>query len=202
MTTPNPNVLPLGIARVVCSGPGGTGDVWSNVFHVNEPSPLPQTPQAVLDAFQNFYGGLLANDVFGLGFAVTNIQVRRGGGGSGDVVTDHAVSLTEASANASPLPPQDAIVITWRTVLSGRSFRGRSYMGPLGKYAVGADGRVAPATITALQSGANILRTDLLAAGNQLGVFSRTKLQFTDITSASVGNVVDTQRRRRSALRG
>jgi hypothetical protein len=202
MTTPNPNALPLGIARIVCSGPGGTGDVWSNVFHVNEPTPLPQTPQPVLDAFNGFYGALAGGDVLALGWGLSNIQVRRGGGGGGDIVTDHTSNVVENSSNAQPLPPQDAIVLTWRTVLSGRSFRGRTYIGPLGKYALGADGRIVPATQATIVSAANQLRIALNTAGNQLGVFSRTRLQFTDIVSGSVGPVMDTQRRRRSALRG
>lgn len=43
--------------------------------------------------------------------------------------TLHGVSPAVAGTNtAQSLPPQDALVISWRTALKGRSFRGRTYV--------------------------------------------------------------------------
>lgn len=202
MTVPAPTGLPLGIARVICSGAGGTGDVWSNVFHINTPTPLPTLPQAQLDAFVGFYSTLTGGDVLGLNFTLSNIQIRRGSQSGSDIVTDHTFSLIESSANATPLPPQNCIAVTWRTVLSGRSFRGRTYVGPLGTYVLNGAGKVNAGSAGTILSAANGLRTSLQTAGTQLGVYSRTRNIFTDITTAAVGLTVDTQRRRRSALPG
>lgn len=72
----------------------------------------------------------------------------------------------------NPIPNQAAGVITWRTVIRGRSFRGRSYIGGFTE-AHSAGSAPDAAVITALDSFATSVIADTGTAGHPLVVVSR-----------------------------
>jgi len=91
---------------------------------------------AVADGWylENSIATLQSNDVDLIQVAVTPFD-----GASGATVFSPAEIGNEGSTGvvaSAPVSPQVAGVITWRTGLGGRSFRGRSYVGGFGQLAV------------------------------------------------------------------
>lgn len=99
---------------------------------------------------------------------------------------------------------QTSLVFSLLTGRAGRSYRGRIYWPALGAV-IEADGRVQTSRI---QNAANQMAEFLKDAGRRgggqpdvdPGVYSSTLDVWTPIESVEVGNVLDTQRRRRDSL--
>lgn len=72
-----------------------------------------------------------------------------------------------------PLPNQIAAVITLRTALAGKSYRGRAYYGGANEAQNGATGAIAAAFNTALVTFTTNIQTDMAAQGITLAVISR-----------------------------
>jgi hypothetical protein len=115
---------------------------------------------------------------------------------------DMTGSIAQPGGTNEPLPNQIAIVISWRTAFSGRSYRGRTYVGPCAVAARGPNAVIATAQRDAILAAAQALRTGLSTDQYSLVVYSRKLFGASPITSALVGPYFDTQRRRRSVLRG
>lgn len=111
-----------------------------------------------------------------------------------------------ATGSGEQLPPQSAIVLSWKTALKGRSFRGRTYLPGYGEIDQNA-GVLGSSALTA----ANTIVTQMLAvygptgtdANWQFGVISRIAAGvpritpiFTAVTSGAARSTVFTQRRR------
>jgi hypothetical protein len=106
---------------------------------------------------------------------------------------------TGGSGGAS-IPPQLASVVSWRTATSGRSGRGRTYLGNLSNAAQSV-GTVTPAFVIAVNTAAGTLITAvaaITAAGSAaaLGVWSPTKGVIRPILSGSTDATFDTMRSR------
>ena len=102
---------------------------------------------------------------------------------------------------SSPMPNQLAIVASLRTGARGPGGRGRMFLPLNGTMAAG--GVIAAATKTAINSGllALIANAYDLAAGNPLASIVNAKgLTYSSIASVGVGDLFDTQRRRRNAI--
>lgn len=105
--------------------------------------------------------------------------------------------LSTGSSSADPLPDATALVVTLRTELAGRKFRGRIYTCGWAETQSGGDGQPAAA-----QSGHAVLfvnaiqREFLIRQGLQLAVASRVDLASRQVTSTDADNRWDTQRRR------
>lgn len=90
-----------------------------------------------------------------------------------------------------------SVVVTMRTNLAGRSFRGRSYVPGFNEAQNGADGTIAPAASAAATAWIAGIRTAATARGHTLAVGSVKLGISTPITSQLVrDNVWDVQRRR------
>lgn len=96
-----------------------------------------------------------------------------------------------------------ALVISWRTALIGRSFRGRTYIGGLDGAATDTAQAVSPAFAAAMAGSAASLLDALTAAGAALAVLSRYAGKvlrvaglLTEIVSVIVDTKIDSQRRR------
>lgn len=103
------------------------------------------------------------------------------------------------TAVGDPLPPQCAMVCTWRTAYAGRRYRGRAYL-PGFSEANGSLGIWTPAFVTAWQ-GAMDTWLGLVGSGGtdpdyRQIVWSKTAGVGTDVTQAVVRPYVQTQRRR------
>lgn len=109
-------------------------------------------------------------------------------------------ALTDVAATGSgSLPPQDAIVVGWKTSNATRRGRGRTFLGPLASTgATDSDGSPVAARITTIQNAANALVTSSTSFGNgAIGVYSQLDNQLRDVTSARVRDVYAVLRSRR-----
>lgn len=198
-------VIPPDMAIVTCSGAGGTGDVWNNVFAVDITEGVGTIEDIAADlapVFLDFYTVLVSAGYYPEGWTLSNINVKGnviGGISSVDVAESLTVTDTKPAA-----PPQVAVVISWRTIFAGRSFRGRTYIGPVCSELVTDGGVILPAGRDGLDNEAEALVTALrdLTPSLPLAVWSRKNVSFEQVTGHSVGPYFDTQRRRRSTLRG
>lgn len=107
-----------------------------------------------------------------------------------------ATPETTTTTGSSPAPNQVAAGITWQTDFIGKSYRGRTYIGPLSMLGLNSDGQTLTTPFaTALGTAANTLMAPL-ASGTQLCVWSPTG-QFGNLVTSNIVRLgYRTQRRR------
>lgn len=145
--------------------------------------------------------------------------------GSLDALVNENVSLTESStaslsdstgaqisrlsddeslpgvATQGLLPPQCTVAVSLRTALATRAGRGRFYLPTFDKGTVTVSGgRLDSTSITATVTAAGDLLASLIADDLTPVIYSRSALTTQPITQYDVGDVIDTQRRRRDKL--
>lgn len=119
---------------------------------------------------------------------------------SGQQIARADVAVNAAgTATGSSLPPQCAVVISLRTAIANRTGRGRFYLPATSVDALDA-GRISAAAQTTIANAMTRLFAELDAAAITPVIYSRTRHVTTTITDANVGDVYDTQRRRRNQL--
>lgn len=111
---------------------------------------------------------------------------------------DVDVSLPGVSASDN-LPPQCAVVVSLRTDVANRSGRGRFYL-PAPAFNAAVGGLIGPAVQQDFVDAITRLFAELDSAAITPILFSRSTFIQTTITSFNIGNVFDTQRRRRNGL--
>lgn len=161
---------------------------------------LAENVRAVLDAFYGTggtggspnAGALLSTDLHALRYVIYNLASPTAGALEIPSDTFRTAATTPAMA-----PPDMAIVITWRTALRGRSYRGRTYVGPLRTALHDGTGRLS-ATNADLAAGAAalLLPHNTLDHDLRLTVLSREIPTATRVSGADVDREFDTQRRR------
>jgi hypothetical protein len=106
------------------------------------------------------------------------------------------------SATSQPLPPQISTCVTLRTQFAGRSFRGRFYLPPGITANMQSNGRMLGTTITGLLTNLNTAALAMQSAvpNCSIGVYSRALHAWNKGTFFDIGDVFDTQRRRRDKL--
>jgi len=161
-----------------------------------------------LTIMEAFHSGLSADSTFTLqydentifsGYRVASIDISTGA----TIVAAVGGSPFAGSAlTGVPLPPQVATAVTVRTALAGRSDRGRFYLPPVVTDDVGDTGRIGGTTPLTLVTavGTAIDAANTAGVDSSLVVYSR-KLHDTHFAiRIEVGDVFDTQRRRRDKL--
>lgn len=119
----------MGVYRIpaIISGVAISGKA-ANIWHMRPASDALADVQAAVDEIQTFYSSLASryntSTVIAIGGRVLRIDV--------DPqpiipVTQRTVTGTDAGGTT---PPQLANVVSWRTTLAGKSYRGRTYLGP------------------------------------------------------------------------
>lgn len=103
------------------------------------------------------------------------------------------------TGEAECLPFQCAPVVSLRTAQLNRAGRGRFYAPSLGVDQV-AGGRMTTAAQTALADGFAQLLAGITDAGNRIVIYHRASADFDTVVRLDVGDVIDTQRRRRNKL--
>lgn len=200
------------VVRIMGTLPGG--EVWSVNPKYGADSVLVighEELQAWADAIGELNSGtLLPSDLrasIGLGSYVTGVRVEH---------RDNQDKLVAAAERILPSPVQGAgsirmphtvaMVVSLRTALAGRAYRGRLYWPALAR-ALESDARFSPVNALATATATAELLQDiadaaLTATGRMIfpAVVSQIKGVQTRITSVSAGDVPDTQRRRRDAL--
>lgn len=119
-------------------------------------------------------------------------------------VATGSASFTHAGTTSasSALPGQCAIVVTLRTATLSRRGRGRFYLPPMAGASTTSTGRLSSASqalcVTSLNAFFNALKT--FVAPMTPVVYSPTGRTVATVTSYDLGDVFDTQRRRRNKL--
>jgi len=108
------------------------------------------------------------------------------------VVSDAGVDAGET------LPPQISLAVTLRTALATRAGRGRFYLPPF-SVAQMDTGRLPSATQTDVLDQVKQMFDSLIGNGHTPVIYHRTAASTTPITTLAVGDVYDTQRRRRDS---
>jgi hypothetical protein len=122
-----------------------------------------------------------------------------------DPVTGHQIGRLEddvdliGTAAGSTLPPQCAAGVTWLSNLASKKGRGRMYLPPFSTASL-ATGLLSTASRGIVKAGADNFLASLNAATLGPVIFNRKTLAITPITIPRVGNVINTQRRRRDKL--
>lgn len=160
-----------------------------------------QLLESMRDLLDGFYGnakevGTLgeyyASDCFGLRYVVYDLG--QPNAGAGEVAS--ATWQAEGDDSTNDMPPDAAVCITWRTPLRGRSFRGRTYLGPLRSNAQDGDGRVSTDFANQIALRAPDLIGDSLTRDWELCVLSRELGVATGVNRGDIDREFDTQRRR------
>lgn len=110
-----------------------------------------------------------------------------------------------AGINQMALPPTTAVALSLYSALSGRSNRGRLFWPALGLGVDEQTGRLPLATCQGLANAAVEMLSDIQDAApatweTVLGVWSPTLERGIAVTQVKVGDVLDSQRRRKDAL--
>jgi len=163
---------------------------------------LEDSADLIRDLLDSFYGSrstqtstigdLLAPTLFDLRYVIYDL----GQPNSGGLERASATWPTSAGSATSMLPPDCAITCSWSTALRGRSFRGRTYLGPLSQTTLSTDGTINASARTRVANAAALLIGDPLTRTHSLHILSRTKGITTPVTGGYVDNEYDTQRRR------
>ena len=137
---------------------------------------------AVTQALANALGTTIKANFTSSGLAAnTCLAVGLGNIGVRDINTPNHVEFLDVGA-AVPgtaagklLPPQNALVVTLRTALAGRSYRGRMYIPGSGESSYTSTGGPATANLTAAQSFAQSMIAAFTAANLTFAVWSRPR---------------------------
>jgi len=114
----------------------------------------------------------------------------------GQVVTAENIPGTDATG---ALPPQCAVTVSLRTALFNKSGRGRFY---LPNYATDkcTAGRINATAVTQTATAAQKFIQSLNGAGYTVCIYHRSTKTHDNVVTVNVGDVFDTQRRRRDKL--
>jgi hypothetical protein len=127
---------------------------------------------------------------------VDTIATPLDGVSAGAIVDSEAVGT---DGNPS-VPDQVALIVTLRTALAGRAFRGRIYVPGMSNQDVDADpSQWKTGPVSDMQGAMEAFKSDLATGDATWGVLSRSQSAMTPITAVSVRRYITTQRRR---LRG
>jgi len=139
--------------------------------------------------------GIVATDIAMT--EVTTASLDEAGGGQlsrlSDAVTRPGVSTEES------LPAQCAVAVSTRSSLATRGGRGRFYLPPVDTTVMDA-GRLSAVAQALIVASAELMFSTLDGSGLSPVLLNRTTMVQTPITAFDVGDVIDTQRRRRNKL--
>lgn len=174
------------------------GEVWSFGLHTVGTLSVSAAEAAWVTAFDAFWdaaGPLMAAEV-----TVTETATAELDQGTGKQVTRTSTpsSLVGSSA-AESLPFQCAPVVSLRSNLATRAGRGRFYAPSLAVDQI-ASGKMVSLAQTGLLNGAVAMLTSLTGSALNAVLYSRTTHTTQEIVRVDVGDVIDTQRRRRNKL--
>jgi hypothetical protein len=180
--------------RAVVNGHMPGGEVWSNVFHFVGETVTPAEVVAIADGVHDFYDAF--NQIMSNQWGADGVVIGLTEPGAGQVEGLWSPVVGESSSPA--LPNDMAVVISWRTGMRGRSFRGRTYIGGFTSLSLGSGS--GKATQVEANHAGNLVdaATVLLDAEGAppMCVHSRTGAGDTPITGGYVNLTWDTQRRR------
>jgi len=188
----------MALYRMVASGTT-PGESWSFTLHAEGSLSTADAATAFGDALTAAWAGGM-DDV-----TTADVDCTLASVAALDPATDGQLTRVEVVlaltgvAAGEMLPYQCATVISLLTDSATRHGRGRFYLPPLATGTVDG-GLISAATITSLDTAWTAFFDSLNTDGLNPVVRNRTGHVSTPVTSARVGNVFDTQRRRRNKL--
>lgn len=175
------------------------GEIWTFGIHTEGTASLAAAQTAWMDGLTAFFSAAY------LATLCTDVEVTSAYTVELDVTTGSQLSKIEdprteaGTSTATCLPFQCTPVVSLRTAFATRSGRGRFYA-PSPAVDQVAVGRLAAASQTTLADSALAMFQTLQGAALDPVILSRATMVRTPITSLDVGDVIDTQRRRRNKL--
>lgn len=179
------------------------GHVMVNVYHVKKDTPivsadLTAIAEAFLDWWVDDQRGLFSNEV-----ALSMISVRDLTSETGEVLELTSGMPVAGGDTNDPVPNSSALVMSYRTGVAGRSYRGRSYLGGLSKSVIDSPNTIYATNLTTLLLNQLALETRINGEGFTWVVASfknagvpRTSAVLTPITEITANTKLDVQRRR------
>lgn len=174
-----------------------------NVFHVQDTATLDEARLGVIcDAVKAWWDTYLA-PLLHTSYTLQSIVATALESTGGPQVTRAYSTGNVGTQGGDPSAANGAVVLSWRTGLIGRSYRGRSFIGAMASDQLASAQTVDPSVLTAYLSAGTQLIDAIDAIGAKLAVLSRFAagvLRVTglliEIISVIVDNKVDSQRRR------
>lgn len=174
-----------------------------NVYNVQSTVTNDETRlQVIIDAFKDWWDASVA-PIQNPSYVLQSIKATSLNSVGGPQVIQSYSTANQGTNSGGEAAGNAAAVISWKTALIGRSFRGRTYIGALSEGEIASAQTLESATVTALVSAGTGLIDAMTAIGATLCVLSRvfnglarvTGL-LTEIISVVVDNKVDSMRRR------
>lgn len=187
------------------SGQWITGEIWNFGMDADTTRTAADAAAALAAAVTEAWQGPgtpagLLNSLYGPDVVVTEASAAEILLVSGKQQTKSTVSLNlPGVATGAQLPPQVAVVVSKRTNVANRSGRGRFYLPAMTVDAVDG-GRLSIAARDLVLNAVQRMITSLKGAQVFPMIWSQGATTGIPITSWGVGDVFDTQRRRRNAL--
>lgn len=190
---------------------GGT-EVWSTGVTlggqtlVDDPATLTAWAEDIVTALEGTTAiGPLTGIMGSIGGAQITSIVTQYYGATGGIAAQGEAVAAIVGTNTLTCPPQVSIVLSMRTNLSGRSRRGRNYWPALAAEVDGQTARISDVVATNLANAwvemLNIFCNEAPGVSDLIPVvYSPTLDVLTAVSSIQVGDVLDTQRRRRDEL--
>lgn len=185
-----------GVVTIQGSPLGGTG---TNTWHARTDG-IDDAGDAALqgltDSLEDFYGSIDQIHPSGITRAFDGVWTRVDGD-SGDVLDTTGWSHGVLTGG-SPLPPQECLVVGWKTSSGGRKGRGRTFLGPLNTGCLEANGTPDEGRRGVVEAAAAALIDSFDGIGDgALVVWSEVDQTARDLVSGSVRNVFGSLRSRR-----
>ena len=128
--------------------------------------------------------------------------------GTPAILTTTSNTVIDGTGSGQMLPPQNSIVLSYRTQQVGRRGRGRGFQpAPMATGLAGSNNpTIASGTVTTVANAAAALMAALTTTSDGTSpavrpiVTGSPWVNYAAITQVRVGNIMDTQRRRRNAL--
>jgi hypothetical protein len=190
----------MALFRHTASGTQMTGS-WSFTLHTTGTMSVGDANGFWSDALTaGWVGTNLVEDVYASDTILDTASTAEIDSGTDGQMTRVTATVSHAgSITGNPLPFQVAVVISLLTASATRHGRGRLYL-PAPDVSMCVDGQLSSTCLTNLDAGFTALFDSLNTDGLTPIVRNRTGHSSTTVTSARVGSVFDTQRRRRSKI--
>lgn len=184
--------------RHVASG-SSPGEVWTFTLHTSGAGSLASAQSTWESATGALWTGqldaLISADVVMTEVSTASLDEETGG-----QISRLSVGVDRPGvAVGEMLPFQCAVAISTRSNLATRSGRGRFYLPPLAEGNTAA-GRLSTSAQAGIVTAVNQFFSALDTGGLEPVLLNRTTLVQTPITQFDVGDIIDTQRRRRNGL--
>lgn len=189
----------MALFKHTVSGSFGGGEVWTFTLHTEGNLSVAAANSALVTGITNMFGSAYG-DVLPTSTTADSCSTVELDPATGKQTTGSDATLTLAGTNAGQsLPYQCATVVSLLTNQRNRSGRGRFYT-PSPAVDQVTDGHLSATAAANTLAGAGALIDGLTAASLTPVLYSRTTKATTVVQELRVGDVVDTQRRRRNKL--